>query len=94
MTPGSRDVIHYYWQLLVMHSKSYETGMQINLKSSVYIFIIIISFNLFIFDIEMVTQPYGTEKILIQALLLLKGIVRKSSYNQDIKGIYILTTNC
>ncbi|GBC10855.1 hypothetical protein RclHR1_09960006 [Rhizophagus clarus] len=59
MTPGSRDVIHYYWQLLVMHSKSYET--------------------------EMATQPYGTEKILIQALLLLKGIVRKSSYNQDIK---------
>ncbi|UZO19815.1 uncharacterized protein OCT59_011086 [Rhizophagus irregularis] len=59
MTPGSRDVIHYYWQLLVMHSKSYET--------------------------EMATQPYGTEKILIQALLLLKGIIRKSSYNQDIK---------
>uniref|UniRef100_U9SPB0 Importin N-terminal domain-containing protein n=1 Tax=Rhizophagus irregularis (strain DAOM 181602 / DAOM 197198 / MUCL 43194) TaxID=747089 RepID=U9SPB0_RHIID len=53
MTPGSRDVIHYYWQLLVMH--------------------------------KMATQPYGTEKILIQALLLLKGIIRKSSYNQDIK---------
>ncbi|CAG8720427.1 13523_t:CDS:2, partial [Funneliformis mosseae] len=25
MTPGSRDVIKYYWQLLVIHSKSYET---------------------------------------------------------------------
>ncbi|CAI2186080.1 9163_t:CDS:10, partial [Funneliformis geosporum] len=59
MTPGSSDVIKYYWQLLVIHSKSYET--------------------------EMEKQQYGTEKILIQALLLLKGIIRKSSYNQDIK---------
>jgi hypothetical protein len=43
----------------------------------------------------MATQSYGTEKILIQALLLLKGIIRKSSYNQDIKGNFIhLYINC
>jgi hypothetical protein len=29
MTPGSRDVVHYYWQLLVIHNKSYEAGMYI-----------------------------------------------------------------
>ncbi|CAG8655095.1 235_t:CDS:10, partial [Cetraspora pellucida] len=57
MTPGSVDVIQYYWKLLVTYGKSNE-----DLSKSPVI-----------------------EKYLIQALLLLKCIIRKSSYNHGLR---------
>ncbi|RIB09431.1 armadillo-type protein [Gigaspora rosea] len=58
MTPGSVDVIQYYWKLLVTYGKSNE---DLSYKSPVI------------------------EKYLIQALLLLKSIIRKSSYNHGLR---------
>ncbi|CAG8494007.1 26063_t:CDS:10, partial [Racocetra persica] len=58
MTPGSVDVIQYYWKLLVTYGKSNEDP---SYKSPVI------------------------EKYLIQALLLLKSIIRKSSYNHGLR---------
>ncbi|CAG8490758.1 5104_t:CDS:10 [Diversispora eburnea] len=50
LTPGSVDVISFYWKLVATYGKSYEK-----------------------------------EKYLVQALLLMKSLIRKTSYNQDLR---------